>query len=160
MTIGPATFNTVAGNVDSPALERMQADGLSIFIFGDVVQDDGITSTLFEVALKTETLYEGCADSDGQPGVEVPNESPGHWDITMSLDRTLVNPELGLDVGAFRDAVIAADEDGEDGDNRVGMDEIDALVVDSGVTFGDQLRRQSATVVGHNGAGTCTSRPR
>ncbi|MBZ4422645.1 hypothetical protein [Myxococcus sp. RHSTA-1-4] len=116
----------VAGNADARDVERMKAEGYSIYVEGTATK--GSVTKRFAWGFPTDTLYEHCESPDLGKGVTVPKEGEETVELTLHGDHLFFD-DLQSPAAKMRfDALAAADKLGIAGpDGEVTLEELQAV---------------------------------
>ncbi|NMO20811.1 hypothetical protein HPC49_26535 [Pyxidicoccus fallax] len=123
--IAPAG-NAVAGNADAQDVERMKAEGYSVYMEGTATK--GSVTKRFEWGFTTNTLYEHCESPDLGEGVTVPKDGEETVELTIHGDHLFFDDLQSPDAKMRFDALAAADKLGIAGpDGVVTLEELAAV---------------------------------
>jgi hypothetical protein len=120
--IAPATDAT-AGNADAADVERMNAQGWSVYVEGSATK--GTVTKTFRWGFSTNTLYERCTEEDLGDGVTVPKGGKETVQLTIHGDHLFFDDLQSPDAKMRFDAIAAADSTGIVGpDGEVTLEEL------------------------------------
>ncbi|WP_342377483.1 hypothetical protein NVS55_39240 [Myxococcus stipitatus] len=116
----------VAGNADAADVERMKAEGFSVYIEG--VATKGRDTKRFGWGFKTNTLYEHCESPELGAGVTVPKDGEETVQLTIHGDHLFFDDLQSPDAKMRFNAIADADRLGIAGpDGEVTLDELAAV---------------------------------